>query len=84
MPLECVLHVREAPQAIISDLGRGGTRTYQFSNWLEHRKTGAQLHGQELRLIEASLSQADGMERHRDDAACRQTLNHQPFRKQLR
>ena len=84
MPLERVFHVLKAPQAVVSDLGRCGTRAHQFSDGFEHRETGAQLAGQQLSLVETTLPQAGRMKRDRDDAASRKTLDHQPVREQLR
>ena len=68
----------------MADLGRCGTRTYQFSNRLEDHEPPPQLAGEEVGLVEAALAKAVRMERHRDHAPGREPLHHQSFRKELR
>ena len=75
MPLEGVPHVVEAAQAVVADLRRSRTRTYQFSNRLEDGKALPQLAGEQLSLVESSLVESVGMQRHGDHATRREPFD---------
>ena len=83
MPLERVLHVLEAAQAVVADLRRSRTRTYEFSNRPEDGKAPSQLAGQQLSLVESPLAEAVGMQGHGDHATRREAFDHQPLGQEL-
>src|SRR5207237_5327217 len=67
-PAERVLHVLEAPQPVAADLGRCGTRTYEFSVGCRQRHALAKLGSQQLRLVVSTLAKACAMQWDRDHA----------------
>ncbi len=83
MPLERVPHVLEAAQAIVADLRRSRTRTYQFSHRLEDGKAPAQLAGEQLSLVESPLAEAVGMQGHGNHATRREAFDYQPLGQEL-
>ena len=83
MPLEGVPHVVEAAQAVVADLRRSRTRTYQFSNRLEDGKAPPQLAGEQLSLVESSLVEPVGMQRHGDHATRREPFDDQALAYEL-
>src|SRR5205814_7332432 len=71
-------------QAVLTDLRRRGTRTYELSRRHEQFQAAAHLRGKELRLIETSLTQTDLVQRHRHRPRRGHSLDGQPLRHQLR
>src|SRR5690348_12981633 len=57
-PEERVLDVVVPRPAVLPDLWRSGTRTYQFSSWRADGEDPAQLRGQQVGLVEAALPPA--------------------------
>jgi hypothetical protein len=83
VPLEGVPHVLDAAQAVVADLRRSRTRTYQFSNRLEDGKAPPQLAGEQLSLVESSLVEPVGMQRHGDHATPREAFDDQALGHEL-
>ena len=83
-PEECVLDVLVPRPAILADLWRSRTRTYQFSSWRADDEDPPELRGQQVGLVEAALPAARRVQRHRDHPWRGHALDDQALGEQLR
>ncbi len=83
MPLEGATHVLEPPAPVVAHLRRCRPRAVQTPRCWAEGKSPAQLIGQQLGLVEASLPQAEGMKWHRDHPPRRDPFHRQAFGHQL-